>query len=273
MDGINFALVRCSLSIMNRMKKYNEGIVGGDFMIRLAACDDERIFLDKTKKFINQYNRSQPDTRNLDCITYSSPRFLLDCVLAGEIFDIFLLDIEMEELNGLTLADEIRKKRPEAVIIFLSAHTEFFIAQECFKVGAFRYISKYTMEETLPEALSAAIEEIEKRQSQYLVLSHYTDQIRIAYDDILYVHRSMRTSEIIIKNQEPLQSRHGLNELYQKLSDSRFVYIERGCFINLDYVLCFSASEISLKTGEKLPISKNMLPNLRTSFGQFWVEE
>ena len=93
MDGINFALVRCSLSIMNCMKKYNEGIVGGDFMIRLAACDDERIFLDKTKKFINQYNRSQPDTRNLDCITYSSPRFLLDCVLAGEIFDIFLLDL------------------------------------------------------------------------------------------------------------------------------------------------------------------------------------
>ncbi|NLN31209.1 MAG: response regulator transcription factor [Bacteroidales bacterium] len=67
-----------------------------------------------------------------------------------EHYDIFILDIMMPEMDGLTLAREIRKTRPEAPIIFLTAKSQKEDIIEGFKTGADDYITKpFSMEELL----------------------------------------------------------------------------------------------------------------------------
>ncbi|NLA50107.1 MAG: response regulator transcription factor [Bacteroidales bacterium] len=67
-----------------------------------------------------------------------------------EHYDIFILDIMMPEMDGLTLAREIRKTRPEAPIIFLTAKSQKDDIIEGFKTGADDYIVKpFSMEELL----------------------------------------------------------------------------------------------------------------------------
>ncbi len=67
-----------------------------------------------------------------------------------EHYDIFILDIMMPEMDGLTLAREIRKTRPEAPIIFLTAKSQKEDVIEGFKTGADDYITKpFSMEELL----------------------------------------------------------------------------------------------------------------------------
>jgi DNA-binding response OmpR family regulator len=65
-------------------------------------------------------------------------------------FNICILDIMMPEMDGLTLAREIRKLNPEVPIIFLTAKNQEEDIIEGFRSGADDYITKpFSMEELI----------------------------------------------------------------------------------------------------------------------------
>ena len=65
-------------------------------------------------------------------------------------FELCILDIMMPEMDGLTLAKEIRLIKPQAPIIFLTAKNQKEDVLEGFKSGADDYITKpFSMEELL----------------------------------------------------------------------------------------------------------------------------
>lgn len=69
---------------------------------------------------------------------------------AVESFGLCILDIMMPEMDGLTLAKEIRLSNPDIPIIFLTAKNQKDDIIEGFKSGADDYITKpFSMEELL----------------------------------------------------------------------------------------------------------------------------
>lgn len=65
-------------------------------------------------------------------------------------YDLCILDIMMPEMDGLTLAREIRKINPDMPVIFLTAKSQEDDILEGFKSGADDYITKpFSMEELL----------------------------------------------------------------------------------------------------------------------------
>jgi len=65
-------------------------------------------------------------------------------------FDICILDIMMPEMDGIKLAGEIRKLRPEIPVIFLTAKNQKEDVIEGFRTGADDYITKpFSMEELI----------------------------------------------------------------------------------------------------------------------------
>jgi two-component system OmpR family response regulator len=69
---------------------------------------------------------------------------------SGDKFSICILDIMMPEMDGLTLAREIRKLNPEVPIIFLTAKNQEEDIIEGFRSGADDYITKpFSMEELI----------------------------------------------------------------------------------------------------------------------------
>ena len=66
------------------------------------------------------------------------------------MFDICILDIMMPEMDGLTLAREIRKIKSTIPLIFLTAKSQKEDVLEGFRTGADDYITKpFSMEELL----------------------------------------------------------------------------------------------------------------------------
>lgn len=240
-------------------------------MIRIAICDDEAIFLDQVKTLLEKYAKESKLPMVVNPEYYSSPEWLRDSILDGEHFDVFLLDIEMPNLDGISLSQFIRRHFPESIIIFLTSHTDFSFIQAGFKVSALRYISKFDIQDALLEALNEAASLLQVNSTKHLVLSHYNDTVRIPYNNIIYVQRVMRYLEITVIDQpEPYRSSYGLRDLFSKLNDPRFVYIERSCFVNLDYVTRLTSSVIHLKSGETLPISRKLLPKLKSTILKLW---
>ena len=122
-------------------------------MTRIAVCDDDAIFLERVEQLLKKYAKENDQTFGLTCL--QNPQTLWDEVNDGTIFDIFILDIEMPELDGLKLAERIRQASPNAPILFFTSHVE--LSREGYKVEALRFVSKVSMESELPEALDAAL--------------------------------------------------------------------------------------------------------------------
>lgn len=235
-------------------------------MMRIAICDDEPVFLTQIEKMLKGYGRTKNQT--LDVLPFHDPQALLEEIHDGTVIDIYLLDIEMPGLDGLKLAKEIRVVSPDAPILFLTSHVEF--SREGYKVDALRFVSKLMLEDELCEALDAALKGAQKAQESYLAVTHYHDAARVAYSEIIYVMRVMRCLEIHTVRQGVLATGRGIKDTFAQLHDERFVFIGRSCFVNLDHVQQLSESEIELDTGERLPISRKMLPGVKATILRVW---
>lgn len=135
-------------------------------MIRIGALDDSREWLRTEEKITDRYFADSGE--EYEFCTYSNVnKFLLD-LDEGNYFDIYLLDIEMPETNGLQVAREIKKVCLDSFIIYITGYVEY--AVEAFEVNAYRYIPKKMLAEKLPEAyasLQAKLEPDEGRSTSY----------------------------------------------------------------------------------------------------------
>jgi two-component system, OmpR family, response regulator len=95
-----------------------------------------------------------------------------------ESFGLCILDIMMPEMDGLTLAKEIRRTKPEIPIIFLTAKNQKEDIIEGFKSGADDYVTKpFSMEELLYriEAILRRTNSIsENRRKEFYVIGGYS---------------------------------------------------------------------------------------------------
>ena len=114
------------------------------------------------------------------------------------------------------------------------------------------------------------MEQVESQAPFYLLVTRYHDVTRVAYQEILYVHRVKRLTEIVLWGRPPVLDGRALSEVYSALNDPRFVLIERGCFVNLDYVTRISGQEVVLRNGERLQVSRNLLSTVKNTVFQLW---
>lgn len=238
-------------------------------MYHVAICDDESIFIDKISGLLQQYAKRKKLIFQLN--TFADPSALRDEIADGSIYDIYLLDVEMPGLDGFSLAKQIKDSQPLAPILFLTSHIE--MSREGYKVDALRYVSKLSLEQELTEALDAALTEVNKTEKSYLTVTYYHDIVRIPYDEIIYVQRVMRYLEIHTSRQGIVNTGRGIKEIFEKIGDERFVFINRSCFVNLDHVQQLSESFIKVDTDENLPISRKMLPGVKSTILQVWGEK
>lgn len=56
--------------------------------------------------------------------------------------DVVFVDIRMEEMDGLTLIEELQKKGKNAVFVIVTAYDEFSYAKKAIELGAKNYLLK-----------------------------------------------------------------------------------------------------------------------------------
>ncbi|HEY5997591.1 MAG TPA: response regulator transcription factor [Candidatus Deferrimicrobiaceae bacterium] len=114
--------------------------------IRTLSIDDHRIVL----RGIEQILQKTPDIRVTGIA--SNAHEALERI-AGEEFDVVLLDISMPDRNGLELLKLIRERRPRLPVLILSMHPEEQYAVRALRAGASGYLTKESALEELIEAI------------------------------------------------------------------------------------------------------------------------
>lgn len=234
-------------------------------MIRIALCDDDLPFLQHLHQAAGQWFADHQIP--FSCTDFSSAKLLLDSLQTIR-FDLFFLDIEMPEMDGMQLAKQIRETLPDSVILFLTSHDEF--APDGYRVQALRYLSKQTWKKYLNEALSAAMAQLEKQESGSLAVSHYGNLQRIPYWEILYIRHIARYCQIVTRAGKTIQDERGIKKLFEIIGDERFIFIDRGAFINLDYIQRIENGQAVMTNNDSLPISRRLLPQVKLAINRYY---
>lgn len=235
-------------------------------MLKIALCDDDSQFVSKITGLIQSL--LQNSTESPVITTYINPAALTASISDGERYDIYILDVEMPDLNGMDVAKHIRQFQPNAALLFLSSHLNY--ATEGYKVQALRYVSKLDLDHALPEALEQAIATLEKTDTCSIMVQHYQNYTRILHKDILYVQKMQRSIQIVTDRQGVFKDNRGIKELFSEIDDPRFIFTDRAYFVNLDYVQELNGSWLVLTNEDRVPVSRPMMPNVKKAMIALW---
>ncbi len=136
--------------------------------MRLFVLDDEPIALRVSKKIVQEV---MPDSQitgfgNADQVfTYVEE--------TGMKPDVVFSDIEMPGMSGLEFAVHFKKRCPNAVIIFVTAYSQY--ALEAFRLHVHGYILKPLTADRVREELEHALEERNSQQQEQEDLSPESD--------------------------------------------------------------------------------------------------
>lgn len=236
-------------------------------MVHIALCDDDTVFLNKLHLSVKEWFAKNRPEQNAVIEAFTDGQALLN----DSDYDIFFLDIEMPKISGLDLAKQIKERYPHAIVIFLTSHQEF--AMEGYRVSAIRYLWKLELDQYLSEALTAAMKEFSKIRRGNLSIQRYGSTSVLPFEEIIYVRHVLRFSQIHTVSYSIIKDNRGIQEIYSLLDAEQFVFIERGAFINLDYLFQIQGNEVVLKNNERLSVSRNMLPKLKMTINRLWGRE
>ena len=87
-------------------------------------------------------------------------------LLKAQPFDVVLCDVFLPDGNGVDFIREIKKHRPDAEVILLTAHGNIPDGVQAIKNGAFDYITKGDDNRKIIPTISRAVDEVEKKKGK-----------------------------------------------------------------------------------------------------------
>lgn len=151
---------------------------------------------------------------------YGKPHQLLENISERGSHQLFLLDIEIkdDDQRGLDVAREIRKRDSQAVIAFVTTHSEFMPVSFEYLVSAIDFIDKELPEPTFIKRIENVISSVCDNQGRTVsedsfVFTGPKAQIQVPFKDLLYIETST------IAHKLTLYSKRDIVEFYGQLSE------------------------------------------------------
>jgi len=232
-------------------------------MLKIAVCDDEQLYLDKTCAMLEQYAAAHDI--EITAEAFSNPSALLDSIEAGERHAIYLLDIYMPGVSGMSVATELRSKGVHSPIIFLTSSTEH--AVEAFGVDATHYLLKPYTQQNFFAAMDKAMQSISSHTEESIVLKIGGEYQNVPIPDILYCEAADNHQRLWLKTGDELLIRMTASELYDMLEGfGCFHRCGRAHILNLDHIKKVTANSAMLKNGMEIPLPRSTVAGLRSAF-------
>ncbi len=231
-------------------------------MYRLAICDDNQADVIYLSSFLEKW--AEKEEKALKIESFPSAEAFLFQYEEEKSFDILLLDIEMGDMNGIELARKIRRENHLVQIIFITGYMEY--VAEGYDVEALHYLLKPVTEEKLYGVLDRAAERLKSKEKE-LCLTLPGSVTRIALCEICYLE--VRRNYVTIHGAEDYTVKKTLNELEEEL-DGSFCRTGRSYIVNLHFVKKITRTQVILKDGREIPLSRNCYEKMNRAVIQYF---
>jgi DNA-binding NarL/FixJ family response regulator len=102
------------------------------------------------RRGLTQLLSEQPDMSI--CGAVASAEQALE-VVERDAVDLAIVDISLEQMDGITLTDLLRRKHPRIVVLILSMHDEQIYGPRALRAGAAGFVAKQDAPDTIVDAI------------------------------------------------------------------------------------------------------------------------
>ncbi len=227
--------------------------------MKIAICDDDKAYVDLITKTVLSYFEEKEIP--VECFKFTSAEKMLQDDIQ---FDIAFLDIEMDVMNGIQAAKELKFRNNKVVIFIVTAYQKYL--DDAMDLKIFRYIGKPFDSERLYKGLDRAFDIINHRKLEFLDKNGHI--IKLPMEDIVYVEVSMRNTHIHTLTNEYI-SRENIKYFKNKLNASYFAIPHNSYIVNLNFVEKFSRTDFEISGNHLIPISQSNQHLMKQRFFKF----
>ena len=231
--------------------------------MRIAICDDQPDCLRTTFSAIKACTRSMDILIDL----YKDGNSFLKA-FHKKPYDLVFLDIEMPEIDGITLAKKLRTLSREVPIVFLTSHIEY--ALEGYEVNALRYLTKPVNPQKLQEVLQFVSDRM--LEERHLWIKNDLGEQKLRIQDIYYMESQNQNVAIFTKDGD-FSVRYNLGDYEKELEADGFFRIHRGYLVSLRHIKTVGKHEVTLNDSTVLPTSRAKEKELKDALFQFVRKE
>lgn len=219
--------------------------------MKIAICDDEEESIVITKGYTEEFFEENKIKYEIKCFT-SAEQLLAE----NNIFDLYLLDIEMEYINGIQVGEIIRSKGDMTPIVYITNYIAYW--RRAYLVHAFDYITKPIDKESIYRVLKDFIDLMCNMEEQCLIMKINGNETIIDSKDIMYIIvKEKGNIDICCTHCTYNVKNVMLNSLLERLNNFKFYMCHRSCIVNVDYVDHIENEyDIIMKNGEFCPLSQ-----------------
>lgn len=215
---------------------------------KIAICDDDKADRQYIEALVEKWAKAAG--HSVQIAAFESAESFLFHYAAERDYDILLLDIEMGEMDGVTMAKKLRKDNDAVQIVFITGYSDYI--SEGYEVAALHYLMKPVREEKLAEVLARAAEKL-ARNEKCLYLETAGETVRIPVYQIRYA--DVMGNYVTIHAAEEVKVKMTLGHLEEEL-DERFFRVGRSAIVNLTQIARVTKTEIRLSDGGAIPLPK-----------------
>lgn len=237
--------------------------------MQLILCEDN---IADAKQIVN-YLYAEGQSLNVEVCVEVCTRSddLLEKLKNGRRYDAYILDIYLQEMNGVELAKKIRLMDVLAQIAFVTASREF--AVEAFSLRAVHYLVKPLTEAEVRELLVRILSRSDKETPMFTFYSG-KNPIQFKQEEITKIE-SYRHGVLIYKRgrEEPYWFRMLFIDVEEQASEKYFAKASRGVIVNFADIDKVEKNSCYLKDGAYVSISRNHIQNFKKGYMSYLFSE
>lgn len=217
-------------------------------MFRIAIVEDNRLFVETLHEYIDRFQREM--NYDIETVVFRDGEDITEDYSAD--YDIILMDIQMEFMDGMQAARLIREKDSRVIIMFITNMGNYAI--KGYEVDALDYILKPIDYYMFSQKLSRGIERIRKVDEHYVLISVEEGFQKVEVSRIYYIES--RSHDMTYHTKDGVfVSKGKMEELENLLSPYGFFRSNKGYLVNMHRVDRIQAG-CCLVGGDMLPISR-----------------
>ncbi|PKV75960.1 LytR/AlgR family response regulator transcription factor [Pontibacter ramchanderi] len=223
--------------------------------MRAIAIDDEPMALE----VVRAHAAKVPFLELVGCFTdaFKALEFL-----QNESVDLLFLDIKMPDISGLEFVTSLQKK---PMVIFTTAYSEHAVTS--FELDAVDYLLKPFSLPRFIKACNKAQELLQLRGTtapvkDYLFLKTGYEQVKVYYDEILYLEAAGNYVTFVLADGRKLLSRMTIQELSEQLPADSFVRVHRSYIVSKKQIDKIERHQVCIK-GNEVPVGASYMQQLQ----------
>ena len=226
--------------------------------MRIYLCDDEKKIQEEIR------------CRVMECLpaaevkVFDGGKQLLEG-LYREHCDILLLDIDMPELSGMEVAEQLSGLSKKPLLVFVTGHDE--LVYESFRYHPFGFVRKQFLDTEFKKVLKDCEAEI-RQEKRHFYFRTTEGEVCLLLSEILYFESEANYLKLYTAQGE-YRFRSTIGAVEMTLSRDGFIRLHKGFLVNQAVIRLFATDTVEQTNGTQLPVGKTYAEGAKQQFMRY----